>query len=227
MRLLPKLLWPAGAVALPLSDRAAGGLVAALLSRDKQARQHQFAAAIAGEPSLALWTLCRFASVNHLPARGVWDLAGWLSEAQAADWFDGGRVRFPLGSLAEDQIAAWQRRSTVALEVAASAQQFAQRSQVDSDWTNLLALLHEAPEWLAAAVCDGAATEPATLLPDWLLGALAAMDSTAAAQPTSSACVAAALRLRQQRPATSGAGSASGCDAIVRPTLPAEMEASR
>src|SRR5690349_16869660 len=77
MRLLPKLVRGTESVWLPLCDATAVLLVRALLADNTPAREQLWLEAVAEDPSLAVWCLCRAADSEY--PRRLADVASWLS----------------------------------------------------------------------------------------------------------------------------------------------------
>ncbi len=190
MRLLPKLATRGGAVRLPLSDATAQRLLFALLGEDLALRARYVAAALADDPVLVVWTLCRAAADGHDDLRTIGQLAGWLAALPATAWVAETPSNEPSCVATDADVDNWADRCVAAINVSTLATRWAEHVGVDAERARLLGLASAAPQWLSAATCDAATFVPARALPDWLTGALVALEAPASGSPTSPAeCV--------------------------------------
>ncbi len=189
MQRLPNLLTPPAVIALPLSGRAAAGLMLALIGgSDGACDPQRLAKALAFDPSLALWTACRAALRLPDAPRTIDDLADWLAAHALAELSGLGRDS-PVPAACADLAAS-------SLVVAQLAEQIAQAHDLDGAASYLAGLLYLAPQWLAEFTSEGCEACAGDILPHWLRDSLAQI-ATAPTSPLTSAanCVALAVRL--------------------------------
>jgi signal transduction histidine kinase len=188
MQRLPNLVMAGGVIALPLSDRAAAGLVAALITGPAaECDRRRLADTLAHDPPLALWTACRAAQALTNPPRTLADLADWLAREAVREL-----VRPATDAPPHD---AWPDLAAVSLGAAALAERIARAQGLDSHSAYLLGLLHAAAAWFATCASD-LSSRSVEVLPIWLQGELSQIAATPGSRPSSAAeCVAQALCL--------------------------------
>lgn len=157
--------------------------------------ESRLAAALADDPALALWCVCRRQAAGLAAPQSVSELASWLTRQALTDLVDGAPVAWSdeLGPDSGPDSSDWPELVRVSVAVALLARQQASAEVADSAY--LLGLLHQADAW--AHSC-GMGWEPNgrvrshDFLPDWLRDCLARL--SADSEPGSpSAAVAAAI----------------------------------
>jgi signal transduction histidine kinase len=231
MQCLPTLAADYRRFDLPLSPRTAHELIAALMASSDEDRHPNAAGLLATllnvDAAFALWTLCRALDRGHAQLNTVESLAGWLAGSMRRElsWPAAPDARQPIDSVdsgdsgrPDPRRKMWADLAARSYGIARLSELVARHKSLDEDRAYLLGLVHEAPQWLAAASADrpppsasaddarrsrGGEEEKdfpaagfAGLLPDWLaagLGQIAASPGNDPASPA--ACVAAALRI--------------------------------
>ncbi len=179
---------------LPLSDQAAGRLAVALLTDEPEPAAQRLREVLADEAPLALWAVCRARQRGVAEIGGIGPLAHWLLPVALDEL--GGLV--PTADAMAPMCAAtaekWAELAAVSRAIAGLAAQIARHAAVDPERAYFLGLLHAAPQWLAAAPCDGQSPACWAVLPQELQLATSAVRAT---EPVSSPaeCVVLALRM--------------------------------
>ncbi len=178
---LPQLAVGASHWRLPLIESTATAMVAVLFSGADPATRGAFRDAVATDPALALWLVCKFPT-EHIP-RGSDEVAEWFLRDPAAllNWdaevdhdVAAGDQPPPAGWLPDRWNALAERSRGAARGVAGHAIQAGCDSALIPS-AELIALLHQAPELLA--LCGPIAGVPVTVgeptcLPRWLVTAV-------------------------------------------------------
>ncbi|MBI3838106.1 MAG: HAMP domain-containing histidine kinase [Planctomycetia bacterium] len=198
MRLLPNLVAAAGVITLPLSDRSAEHLVAALLTQDAAERLEQFREALEHDAPFALWAVCRAAQAGCAEIRTAGDLAAWLSDQAVTQLCR--PADEDVVSISAGEVEKWADLAAFSLAVAKLSARIAEAVRLDQQRARFLGLLHAARQW-------GGPSQPqwASFLPSWLVDELAAMGASQVQRPSSAAdCVALAIEIVNHWPAVSG-----------------------
>ena len=198
MQWLPQLVAPGGAVALPLSQRAATGILVALIAGpDGRADERKLADVLAEDAALALWAACRAAAFGEHGIHDVAALARWLSPRAAEELSrpSSSVSTNPSAVAGPEQYAIWADLNARSLAIARLSERVALHLNREVAPAFFLGLLHAAPQWLAGSnPCESQTSH--AMLPAWLSSELATIvgASTANTSPAGE-CVALALRL--------------------------------
>jgi signal transduction histidine kinase len=186
---------------LPLTGRSASVLAATLLA-DAGAIPPELAAAMAMDPGLCLWTLCRAAKSGSSELTSVSEAAQWLfaNRNAAVQWQQRAvDARPPAGKLAR-----YAELAVAGVQAAELAESIAEANgAVQVEQVYLLGLLHAASDWLALAASphplesSGSVDANAwRLLPAWLAADLASLPTEVSVHASPAAdCVRQALRI--------------------------------
>lgn len=203
MPLLLGLTASSAAPRLPLADASAASLVGTLLTGASPEARNMLAAALARDPGLALWAVCRCHVLGGGERRTVAELAAWLVDAPRSALGEGLETTIrPL-----DDPALTERCATMAGSAIAVAKLAAEAAGPDeAERAYLFGLLHDAPAWMSLG---GGAVQREDWLPGWLVRDLSCRgQSQESAQCAAVSCVARAIASL----ATSADGSPSQID---------------
>jgi signal transduction histidine kinase len=209
MQLLPLLVTSVGKFALPLSSRCARRLITSVLLADSCGCDEQVLGdALADDPALVLWAVCRASASCPGEIHSLRELSAWLAHTgldelgvrhdrnDAAVWEHETEARAPTAEM----IRVWAdlaARSTAAAHLAAGIASF---WKLDADRAYFLGLLHLAPGWLDSSSLVERSLEGFDALPQWLRQALTAIDSADIENVTSAAgCLAAAVKMSRPK----------------------------
>jgi len=179
---LPPLVVGPRRWSLPVTDGSAAALIETLCAVDPSGDVPRLVGALAGDPSLLLWTVCMAGVDDRLRPRSLDEAAQWLAR-HARELLSSGDSCPPEAS-AEPTKIDWdgfangvgQARQVAELAVAIVAR----RESSEVEFARLLGLLHEAPAWLAL-VGGTSADEATAALPGWLVEAMQSESAAAVA----------------------------------------------
>jgi hypothetical protein len=193
MQRLPNLVTTGGVFGLPLSGRAAAGLVAALIAGPAfRCDAERLGEALAHDASLALWATCRAAERLETPLRTLTELTDWLAAAAVGELAE---LDEPQTSCSAETIRAWADLAARSLGVARLAEQLALSRNLDAPGAYFLGLLHAAPAWLVTSAREGSQPPARDVLPNWMHDALSQIGTAGPGNPSSAAgCVALAIQ---------------------------------
>lgn len=194
MQRLPNLVTTGGVFALPLSGRAAAGLVAALIAGPAgKCDVACLGEVLAGDAPLALWAACRSAERPQGSLGNLGELTDWLALVAISQLSP---LVEPKSSCSAETIEAWADLAAQSLSVARLAERLALFRNLDGPGAYFLGLLHAAPQWLATSAGEGSQPQSPGVLPKWLHEALSQIGTAGASDaPTIVGCVALALAL--------------------------------
>ncbi len=171
MQYLPTLRRDGGEWRLPLSDRAALLLCEGLLASDTDEAEDRFAQAISGDPSLAIWALCRACRDGHSGPCSVPELSAWLAlEAPAALQTADTRAADPLTPDARRRLGLLVDSATRVARLSARLAEAKALPWPLQSQAYLLGLTHNASSWLAdPEVVQQSPRDPhGAAAPEWL-----------------------------------------------------------
>lgn len=190
---------------LPLFEPAAWSLVEVLLS-DKADRHYEHLLESASlDASLTLWAVCEAGASDGRELHTLADVARWLLTTgirQHLRWTDE-----QLGSPPAVGQATWDRWSNLASVSVGAVDPFRQQDDAAENEASLLALVHNAGQWLEACIdprpeAENAGDSKTTCLPPWLADQLRPLDQEPPADPSHGKTT-----WDQGEPATARAGS--------------------
>ena len=168
MRRLPALAAGTGRWVLPVADSSVAALVGVLLDGGESASAAALGTLLAGDPPLALWSVCVRGQQEDFQPGCLDDVAHWLAEHGplvlqwgADDGVETGAAWASREEVYADHVAASVETADLAARLAAADGEEAVAK------ASLLGLLHNASDWLAA-VGDPADQPDSTCLPTWL-----------------------------------------------------------
>jgi len=152
MRLLPPLVAERAQWVLPMADRSAAALAAALLADAPRRAAAVLGEALSGDPPLTVWVVAMASLVERWRPQSLAEAAGWLSQhaLRLLRW-EPERDRFDPGPGQPDigEVVGLVRMSLAVAELAALRAQ--QRGPEAAEQARLAGLVHQAPRWFALA----------------------------------------------------------------------------
>ena len=175
MHLLPSPSAGSGRWRLPLAGHSAALVAEVFLAADTASRETHLIADLAGDPALALWSICLAGEGPGPTPACLRDVIHWLAAhgLSALVWTEAEPATADLPAALRDHFGKLAEQSVYVAELA--RRHSAAASELGDDEYYLRGLLHNASDWLAAARVVPAADDDETRLLDRLQAAAPAI----------------------------------------------------